>query len=885
MLSNLLYRLRALFRRKSMEAELDEELRAHFEHQVERYIQSGLTREEATRRARLEFGGLEQVKEECRDSWGVTLIEALLRDLRYGLRMLAKNPTFTAVAVLTLALGIGANTAIFSVMDVMLLRALPVKNPQELVEFVRWAPDGSMMTNLPSAVFEHLRENTSVLSGVFAFTSGSRILRSGAGSERSTVHEVSGGFFSTLGVNPLLGRTIAPNDDLPNAERQVAVLSYPFWSRRFGRDPSVVGATVRVNGMPCTIIGVMPAGFFGVDRSRFPDMWVPLALDTDEVWVLGRLKPGVSIPQARAQLEPLFQRALESLRDGMKRWPARERDAFLAQKLLVNRATTGTSGLRWEYWEYSYTLKILLGMTGLVLLISCVNLANLLMARSAARAQEIGIRMAIGAARRRILRQLLTENLVLALLGGVVGLLVAAGGHRLLVTFLTGNLQRVSLEFRLDGRLLGFSLALSILTGLLSGVLPALRAAREGFLPAMHGTSQIRGATRLPLARKLLTAQVALSLMLLVGAGLFVRSLRNLATTDLGLAREDLVLMEVDPSPSKSIRDRREFWIQLTERLTALPGVRSVSLAGDAVFGYGGWNTTIWIRQPDGAEHDAHVPMNVVGPAFFETVQIPLLTGREFGWQDDAKAPRVAVVNRAFARRFFAGENPVGKRFGAAGAGSSSQIEIVGIIGDAKYGNLREQPQPMFFLPLFQNFEERPYQVHVRTAGDPGAVIAAIRRGIQAMDQDISIYDVRTIKEVIHSLLQHDRMFAFLASVFGLLALLLTSIGVYGVVAYQVTRRTGEIGIRMALGAQRIDVLWMVMRETLSLLAVGAVLGLPAAVAAAQVLRSLLFGLGPSDPPTLVWAAATLAGAGALAGFLPARRAASVSPMDALRHE
>ena len=885
MLSDFLFRLRCLFRRKRVEAELDEELRSHLEHEAEKYVKSGLSPEEARRRARVALGGVEQVKEECREARGVSLIESAAQDVSYAIRILRHRPVFAVVAVLTLALGIGANTALFSVMDVMLLRALPVKNPQELVEFVRWHPDGSMMTNLPRAVFQHLHENTTVLSGIFAFMADTRVLRAGASSERSSIHEVSGGFFATLGVNALLGRTIDPNDDLPNAERQVAVLSYPFWSRRFGRDPSVVGATVRVNGMPCTVIGVMPAGFFGVDRSQIPDMWVPLASDTDEVWVLGRLKPGVSIAQARAQLEPLFKQALESLRDGMKDWLAHDRDAFLAEKLLVNRAATGTSGLRWQYWEYSNTLKILMGMTGLVLLISCVNLANLLMARSAARAQEIGIRLAIGAGRKRIIRQLLTENLVLALLGGVAGVLVAAGGHRLLVTFLAGNLERVSLEFRLDERVLGFSLAMSVLTGLLSGVLPALRAAREGFLPAIHGTLQLRGATRLPFARKLLMAQVALSLMLLVGAGLFVRSLRNLAATDLGLARENLVLMKVDPSLSKAIRDRREFWIQLTERLAALPGVRSVSLAGDAVFGIGGWNTSIWIRQPGGAEHDAHVAMNIVGPGFFETVQIPLLAGREFGWQDQGKSPPVAVVNRAFARRFFAGENPVGKRFGAAGPGSSSQIEIVGVIGDAKYGGLREQPQPMFYLPLFQNLQERPYQLHVRTAGDPAAAIAAIRREVQAMDQDISIDDVRTINEVIHTLLLHDRMFAFLASAFGLLALLLTSIGIYGVVAYQVTRRTGEIGIRMALGAQRTDVLWMVMRETLLVVAAGAALGLPAAVAAAQVLRSLLFGLGPSDPSATIWATATLAGASALAGFLPARRAAALSPMDALRHE
>jgi predicted permease len=569
----------------------------------------------------------------------------------------------------------------------------------------------------------------------------------------------------------------------------------------------------------------------------------------------------------------------------MKDWTEPEREEFLGEKLLVNRATTGTSGLRWDYWEYSNTLKILIGMTGLVLLITCVNVANILMARSAARSREIGIRLAIGAGRLRIFRQLLTENLFLALLGGVVGLLVAAWGHRVLVTLLAGSPQGASLDFRLDERVLGFSLAISILTGLVSGVLPALRAGYWGRVPATSDALQLRGATRLPFARKLLTIQVALSLTLLISAGLFVRTLRNLASTDLGLTRENLVLMSVDPSLSKSIQDRRRFWRQLTERLAPLPGVVSVSLAGDAVFGNGGWNAAIWVRQPDGTERATRVPFNVVGPGFFYTVGIPLFAGREFGVMDQANSPPVAVVNRAFAQKLFGEDNPVGKRFGNAGAGSSSQIEIVGVIGDAKYGGLRQQPTPMFYMPLFQNFEERPYYVHVRMAGNPPAVIAAMRREIQAMDQDISVYDVRTINQVIDRLLQHDRMFAVLASVFGLLALLLTSIGIYGVVAYQITRRTGEVGIRMALGAQRGDVLWMFMRETLLVLAVGAAIGLPAAVAAAYALRSLLFGLEPSDPVTIIWAMVTLVGAGALACFLPARRASRMEPMVALRLE
>ena len=803
--------------------------------------------------------------------------------LAFWLAHAGEESGLPAVAVITLALGIGANTAIFSVTNVMLLNALPVRSPQELVEFVRWDPRGAFMTNLPPAVFEYLRRDTSVLSGIFAFTSDSRVLRSSSGSEPLLVHEVSGAFFPTLGVRPLLGRAIDFGDARPDVDHRVVVLSYSFWSSHFGSDPSAVGTVVRVDGEPYTVIGVMPRDFFGVDRSQTPQMWVPFPRGPigSQVWVLGRLRPGVSIPQARARLEPLFEGALESMRSDWKDSPEHDRDAFLGEKLLVNNATTGTSGLRWNYWEYSNTLKILIGMTGVVLLIACVNLANLLMARSAARSHEIGIRLAVGAGRGRILRQLLTENMLLALIGGAIGLLVAAWGHRILVAFLVGRLEGVSLSFRLDAHILWFSFAVSILVGLLFGALPALRAARGNVGPAI----QVRGATRLPIARRLLVAQVALSLMLLIGAGLFARSLRNLGATDLGLARENLFLMTVDPSPSKSVTDKKNFWMQLTARLAVLPGVRSVSLAGDAVFGNGGWNETIWIRQPDGAEQDAQVAFNVVGPGFFGTVGIPLLAGREFGAQDQPNSLPVAVVNRAFAQKFFNGKNPIGERFGNAGHGSSGKIEVVGVIENAKYGGLRDQPTPMFYLPLFQHLEDRSYEVHVRVAGDLPAVIAGVRREIQNMDPDISVYPARTIPEVIRRMLQHDRMFAVLAGAFGLLALLLTSIGIYGLVAYQVVRRTNEIGIRIALGAQRRDILWIVVRETLLLMAVGVGIGLPAAVAAGRALRSILFALQPSDPVTITWAAVVLVGVGAFAAFLPARRATNVDPMEALRYE
>ena len=768
-------------------------------------------------------------------------------------------------------------------MNVMLLKALPVKNPQDLVEIVRADPRGSLMTNLPPTVFEYLRSDSSVLSGIFAFTSDSRLLHSSSGSEPIVVQEVSGGFFPTLGISPLLGRAIDFDDERGEADHQVVVLSHSFWSSRFGRESSAVGSTIRIDGAPCTIIGVMPPAFFGVDRSQVPQMWVPFPEGPirSDVWVLGRLRPGASIAQARTRLEPLFEAALDSMKGDLKDWSKHDRDAFLAERLVVNGAITGTSGLRWEYWDYSNTLKILVGMTGIVLLIACVNVSNLLMARSAARAQEIGIRLAIGAGRGRIIRQLLTENILLALVGGTVGLLVAPWGHRILVAFLVGRLEGLSLSFQLDPHILWFSFVAAILAGLLSGVLPALRGVHGSVGPAI----QVRGATRLPIARRLLVSQVALSLMLLVGAGLFVRSLRNLATTDLGLARENLFLISVDPSPSKSVIDKKKFWEQLTARLAMLPGVRSVSLAGDAVFGNGGWNETIWTLQPDYSEQTAQVPYNVVGPGFFGTVGIPLLAGREFGVQDQPNSPTVAVVNRAFAQKFFKGESPIGERFGDGGPGSSGKIEIVGVVGDAKYGGLREPPEPMFYLPLFQHLENRSYQVHVRTVDGLPALIAAVRREIKNMDSDVSVYPARTIPEVIEGLLQHDRMFAVLAGAFGLLALLLTSVGIYGLVACQVARRTNEIGIRMALGARRRDILWIVLSETLLLTTVGVGIGVPAVIASGGAVRRILFGLPPSDPVTIAAAATILVGVGAFAAFLPARRATKVDPMVALRSE
>jgi predicted permease len=810
--------------------------------------------------------------------WTFAALETLGQDLRYAARTLVRTPAFSVVAVLSLALGIGANTALFSLMDVMLLRALPVKNPQELVEFVRAHPDGAMMTNLPYPVFEYFRRDHSVLSDVFAIGWSSPVLRAGGISERARAHEVSGSFFPSLGVPALMGRTIGPDDDRAGAANRVAVISYAFWSRQFGRDPSALSADVRLSGERFTVVGVMPPEFVGIDRGMVPDLWVPLAVDPNpgEVWVLGRLRPGVSVERARAQLEPLFHQALESLRDDFKLSPERERQAFLSEKLLVNRATEGASGVRWTYWEYSSTLKILIGLTGLVLLIACANLANLLMARSAARSREIGIRLALGAGRWRLVRQLMTENLLLSLAGGALGLLVAGWGHRLLLGFLVRDPLSVALDFRLDYRLLGFGLTLSVATGLLFGVMPAIRAT--------HSPGSQRGVSNMPLAKGLLAVQIGLSMVLLIGAGLAARSLRNLGAADLGLARENLLLMDVRPT-GNTPKARQQFWMELTRRVSGLPGVQSMALAGDAVFGNGGWNQTVWIDRPGEVAQDAKVSDNLVGPGFFATAGIPILTGREFGEQDRENAPLVALVNQTFARRFFGNENPIGKRLGDRGQASSGRYEIVGVVGDAKYGSVREQIRPMVFHPVWQEPPRASFVLHVRTMSEPTALAPSLRREIQAIDSEALISEVRTLPQVIRSQLRQDRMFATLASFFALLALALGAIGIYGIVAYRVAHRTGEIGVRMALGAQKSDVLWLIMRETLVLLAAGAAIGVPAALAAARLIKSRLFGLDPWDPLTIASATAILFAAGALAGFLPARRAASIEPTMALRSE
>ncbi len=815
----------------------------------------------------------------------LSAVETLWRDLRYAIRALAKAPSFSAVALLSLALGIGANAAIFSVIDAVLLRALPVKAPEELVEFVRAAPDGAMMTNFPKSFFEHLRVNHGPLSDVFAVRDSRDVLRTNSRSVEVGTNEVSGSFFQTLGVQPFIGRAITPEDDKPEGGADAAVISYAFWSREFGRSPSALGADLRLSDRHFTVVGIMPPEFFGINRGSAPDLWIPLAIDDpSQVWVMGRLRPGTSIERTRAEIEPVFRQALESHREQLKKSSERERNAFFAQRLLVNHAITGTSGVRWAFWEYQYTLKILLCLAGLVLLIACLNLANLLMARSASRSREIGIRLAMGAGRQQLIRQLMMESVLLSMAGGTLGLIAAAWGHRLLLSLLVRDPQTVALDFHLNHRLLGFGFALSLVTGLLFGVMPAIRATRAELSTSIHKLGPQAGTWSRPLAKGLLMLQIGVALVLLIGAGLFARSLRNLKTTDLGVASENLLLMDVRLA-EKSVVPTQRFWMQLPTQVSGLPGVQNVALAGDAVFGNGGWNQTLWIGRPGQPSRDVRVSDNSVTPGFFATVGIPLLKGREFNERDREGSPWVAVVNQAFARRFFGNEDPIGKHFGNRGESSTGMYEIVGVVGDAKYGAVREQPRPMVFYSMWQDPPRSSYVMHVRTISEPQTLAAAVRREIEATGRDVLISDVRTLPQVIQAQLLQDRMLATLASFFAILALALGAIGIYGILAYRVSQRTVEIGVRLAVGAQKGDVLWLVMRETFVLLLAGAAIGLPSALLAARLVKTQLFALVPSDPVTIAVSSVVLFAAGALAGYIPARRAASVEPMWALRSE
>ncbi len=880
-------RFRALFRRDTVEGELDDELRFHIDRLAELYAAQGMNSEEARRQAILQFGGIDPIKEDCRESRGVAFVDTLFRDLRYALRVLRRSPGFTAVAVASLALGIGANTAIFSLMDSALLKTLPVRNPSQLAQVVSVFDGGrGWYSNVSSRIYEEMRRNPHSFSDVFAYSSGEQIMRAEGSAERVVVESVSANYYSALGVPTHLGRPLTPQDARELSSHVGAVLSFSLWTRRFGRDPTVLGRTVILADTAVTIVGVTAPEFHGAEPSQPPDITVPLPENgpwPQSLYTWGRLKPGATLRQAQPELDVAFQRYLELLKPEIANWPERNRRAVLSERGELQPADHSV-GLKLQYEE---PLKLVFAITGVVLLIACANVANLLLARVEARACEIGLRLAIGAGRSRLMRQLLTESTLLAVIGAGLGLLVAYWSHHVLLAALSQDTLNEPMRFQLNARVLILTLGVSALVGLLFGIVPALRATRVDVHAALkHEPGRATVPVHNRLARGLVVVQVAASLVLLVAAGLLAQTLKNLNSIDPGFQNpETLLTMQIDPG--SSTRDGPaliELQKEISRRVLEVPGVRSAALAYNIVFGQAsGWKTIYLPGYEHGPNQNPQCGFNVVGPGFFAACGVPLMEGREFTQRDTLNAPGVVMVNQKLARKYWPGGSAVGKRTGTNA--DRTKWEIIGVVKDAKYGNLRSEVPPMMYHALLQWPEPRPMTLHVRTFGDLSQLAGQIRKEIEAVDKDLVVFDVKTLKTQVDRTLVRERTIAGLAVLFALLALGLTCVGLYGVIAYAAARRTSEIGVRIALGATRAGVIWMILRETLGMLLLGAAIGVPATLVVMRLIRSQLFGLTPGDPATVAGAGIILAVVGAAAAYIPARRAASLDPIGAMRCE
>jgi putative ABC transport system permease protein len=881
-----------MFWRKQRERDLERELRDHLELEAEQQADSGLTGEQARNAARRAFGNTTLVKEEVREMWGWTFASQLRQDLRYALRTIRGNRTFSAAAVVSLALGIGANTAIFTLIDAVLLRTLPVRDPGGLVQLmmVEQGRQGNSF-GYPSTLA--LAERTEIFDGVCGFTSAVFNVDSPDGSQRVPGAWVTGGFYSTLGLEPFAGRLLTADDDRPGAP-PVAVLSYAYWESRFGRDFGVVGRSISIEGKPVTIVGISPNGFTGANIGDAGNLTLALgalpqllperaaSLESGAQWlrVLARPRAGISVAQAQSRLAVVWPR-MASIATTPRMNPKR-REVILHSSIDLVPGATGFSYLRGSFRR---PLLVLMAVTGIVLLIACANFANLLLARGAARSKEIALRFAIGAGRGRIVRQLLTESLILSSLGAALGIGVAGLGSRLLITLLsTARRDAVQLDVQPDLRVLLFTSAVGLATGILFGLVPALRATAVGPGAALKGGSGIAPRTRSRLLPTLVASQVALSLMLLIGAALFVRTLENLERLDPGFRSQGVLLVNLDPRRA-GYKDARlaAVYEELLGRFQHLPAVVSASLSSNTPLSGGVWSEPVSVNGQPPTRESAH--LNLIAPGYFATLGTPLVLGRDFSAGDRAGAAGVAIVNETFARRFLEGR-PLGHRISIPNPHYGS-FEVVGIVKDMVLQSLREPAPPSVFLPAFQYpemvgaayFELRAEGSLMRTAA---LVRDELRAKFPAMPAEVL---VEPLTEQVRRTLIQERMLATLGTCFGALALVLAAVGLYGLLAYAVARSTSEIAIRLALGAKRGEVLAWVLRRALRLLAWGVALGIPAAWAASRLISSTLFGLTPTDPLAIGGATALLALSALAAALLPALRAARIDPIVALRCE
>ena len=884
---------RALCRRVAAERELDQELRSFIDMSIEEKVRAGMTREDAARAARVDAGSIAAVKDRVRDIGWETVLETSWRDVRYAGRLLRKSPAFTAVAVLTLALGIGATTAVFNVLDAVMFRSLPVRNPEELV----------LVGGSQYPVFQAFGQRTEIFTDLLA-TSGVRPLDVGIENgmrERTDVSLVSGSYFSTLGVQAAIGRVFTADEDRVPGQHAVAVASYGYWRRRFGRDPAILGRVVRIGTTPMTIIGVAPPEFFGEHVGLSPDLWVPLTMwgqlvpgrnllespGTGWLRLIGRLKPGVNVSLAQSTLTGTFRQVVAEIFG--PQMPADVRRDTASAIIKLEPAGRGISDLR---TQFGYALRSLMAAVIVVLLIVCANIANLLLARGAARKREIDLRLALGITRARLFRQLLTESLVLAGLGGAAGIVIAWIGREALLRLISADGSRLPLQVTMDARLLVFVLAISCATAIFFGLAPAWRPARGGLAPSLAGRSRTVADSQRPGA-VFVVAQVALSVVLLVVVGLLLKTLANLREVDLGFRPERLLVADVDP-PAAGYDNERAVALsrRLLDEIEGMPGVLSASLSEHGVL-TGTDNGTNLLRPEGfvaGPEGFPRTRWDVVGPRYFSTIGTQIVSGRDFTQRDNAAAPFVVAINETMARLFFGSADAIGRRMVWDVSGAQKVFEIVAVTRDVKGSNAREPAPPRFYLPYFQMPKVRPtwvlarVRVLVRTTGDPASLAPTLRELVRSQDAGLAVR-IDEGPALVSRTLVRERMMAILLIVFGTLAVTLACLGLYGVITYQVSQRTREIGIRLALGAQRADVLTPILQRGGIWIAAGIGGGIALALIAARVVQRLLFGVGPHDPGALIGAVAMMSITGLLAMYIPARRATRVDPLVALRCE